>query len=88
MMKLAAARQEEPKGGWRVTVLTQRSDLAPALTATIRAMVEADLDRLHADARKIATTSFAANEPGALPLDASLRWSLAQVLGEENDPLA
>lgn len=87
LFKLAWSQQEQPKGGWRATVRTQRRDLKLVLTPSIRKFVEGSLDALHADAAAAASDSFSSDEPDARR-DAALRWSLPQILGEENDPLA
>ena len=87
LWKLSASTQPEPRGGWKATILTQRAELEDALTPTIRAMVKERLEKLHADALKAATAAFETEEPSAPSLSTSLRWSLAQVLGEEDDPL-
>lgn len=87
LFKLAWTQREEPKGGWRREVLVQRKDCKRELTPTIRKLVSDSLEELHVDAAEIASASFAAYEPDA-PRDATLRWTLAQILGEEDDPLA
>jgi len=86
LYKLAWTARGEPVGGWRTTVLTQRQDLQDALTATIRAKVDDELERLHLGAIARATSAFETEEPAA-PRDVSVRWTLAQILGEEDDPL-
>jgi hypothetical protein len=87
LYKLAAATRAGPLAGWKVTIKTQRADLRQVLTASIRAKVESNLDALHTEAADIAATSFEAEEPGAV-IEATRRWTLPQILGEENDPLA
>lgn len=87
LFKLAWSPRLEPRAGWRETVLTQRRDLSFALTPSIRRKVEAMLGDLHARAVLVAEDSFRLNEPD-LARDATLRWTLAQILGEESDPLA
>lgn len=87
LWKLAATRREEPKGHWKAEVLVQRNDLADALTPSLRGLVEQAVEKLHLDAVKAASRAFETEEPTALPLDPALRWTLAQVLGEDNDPL-
>ena len=68
-------------------ILAQRSELEPVLTASIRRLVEERLEKLHLEAVRTATGLLESEEPAALPLDASRRWTLAQILGEENDPI-
>lgn len=87
LYKLAWTKRTEPAAGLKTTILTQRQDLLDALTATIRPKVEAELERLHLGALDRAVVAFEAEEPAA-ERDASLRWTLPQVLGEENGPLS
>jgi len=86
LFKLAWSSVPEPRAGWRSEVATFRADASDRMTATIRAKVEADLERLHSDAFKAAGASFDSHEPGA-PRDGALRWTLPQILGEADDPL-
>jgi hypothetical protein len=86
LAKLASSNREEPRSGWRRTVRVQRADLADALTPSIRRLVEARLEVLHAQAFEAARDAIEAEEPGlAVPSDR--RWTLAQILGEIDDPL-
>jgi len=87
LWKLQATGREEPQGHWLLEILTQRTDLAAALSPSLRRLLEEKLEKLHLDAVRLASASFQADEPGALPLDASHRWTLEQILGEENDPI-
>ncbi len=87
LFKLAWTLQKDPVGGWRITILTQRRDLDLTLTPSIRRKLEEKLEELHVRALVVADEAFKTNEPAAPP-DASLRWTLEQVLGERNDPLA
>lgn len=87
LMKLSWSTKAEPRGGWRATIRIQRSDLKRALTPSLRRMVEADLETIHQDAAFVAAESFSSEEPDA-PRDQALRWTLPQILGEENDPLS
>lgn len=86
LFKLAWSERQEPRGGWEATILVQRSDLEPVLTASLRVHVEQELEELHRRAAKLAARTFLDHEP-AERIDASLRWSLGQILGEENDPI-
>ncbi|MBL8548948.1 MAG: DUF29 domain-containing protein [Hyphomonadaceae bacterium] len=87
LFKLAWSKRPEPRGGWEETIVTQRDDLKSTLTPTIRKSVEIELESLHLVAADAASRAFAADEPSA-PRDVSLRWTLPQILGEENDPIA
>ncbi|HVY03324.1 MAG TPA: DUF29 domain-containing protein [Caulobacterales bacterium] len=86
LMKLAWSTRAEPRGVWRATIRVQRTDLKRALTPSLRRMVEDELDAIHADAAQIAADSFGTEEPAG-ERDVGLRWTLRQILGEENDPL-
>lgn len=88
LWKLAASSAVEPRRGWTETVLTQRADLADALTPAIRALMEAQLEAAHVRAYASAAKAFSLHEPDAADrLDPAQRWTLAQVLGEQDDPL-
>lgn len=86
LFKLAWTHRAEPRAGWRTTVRTQRQELKFALTASIRTKVADNLEDLHRDAASLASAAFEDEEAGAGG-DLSLRWSLPEILGEENDPL-
>lgn len=86
LFKLAWSQRQEPRRGWEATILLQRADLAPVLTASLRAQVELELESLHRGAAKLAERTFLDHEPSER-VDASLRWPLAEILGEENDPI-
>ena len=88
LWKLEVSTSAEPRRGWTETVLTQRGDLADALTPTIRGIMEEQLATAHERALASAAKSLGLYEPEAVArLDPQRRWSLAQVLGEQNDPL-
>jgi hypothetical protein len=80
--KLAWTRREEPKAGWLAEIDLFRLNLEASLTTSLRAKVEADLERLHRIAAKQATISFLQHEPDA-PRDETLRWMLGEVLQSE-----
>jgi hypothetical protein len=86
LFKLAWSTPPDPRAGWRAEITTFGADALDRMTASIRAKVEADLERQHLDALKAARASFAAHEPDA-PRDEALRWTLPQILGEAGDPL-
>lgn len=87
LYKLAWTQREEPKGHWEAEIVALRGNLSRKLTPSIRNKVAADLDELHAEAAEAARRAFKSDEPDATT-DAGIRWSLAQILGEENDPIA
>jgi hypothetical protein len=86
LLKLAASARTEPRAGWLVTVKTQRNDLKLVLTKSLHKKVSAALGKLHDEARDVVGTLLAAEEPDvSVPNDRA--WSLAEILGEENDPI-
>ena len=87
LFKLAAQGRTEPHGHWRKEVRAARGSLKRKLTPTIRAKVEAELEALHVEAAELAVDAFRTDEPGA-SIPTERRWALAQILGEEDDPLA
>lgn len=86
LFKLAASGREEPKNHWRREVKTFRAEAKDFLTPSIRAKVATDLEVLHAQAFDIARTGFETHEPG-VTLNSEQRWTLPQILGEQDDPL-
>ena len=86
LLKLNWSRRPEPKGGWRAEIVHFRARLRRTLTPSLRAKMIDELSDIHADAVEAATASFAVHEPDA-PRDETLRWTLAQILGETDDPL-
>jgi hypothetical protein len=88
LYKLAWSQRAEPRGGWRAEIVTFRVALEDALTPTIRRKIEEDgLERLHEVAAKAAGLAFDTMEPEA-QRDPALRWTMAQILGEADDPIA
>jgi hypothetical protein len=87
LYKLAWTQNAQPKGHWEGEVIALRGNLKRKLTPTIRKAVEAELEALHEEAGEAAARAFKSDEP-ATPVNAALRWTLAEALGEENDPIA
>lgn len=79
LFKLAWAQHEDPKAGWRAEIVRFQGTLELVLTASLRAKIEADMDRLHRIALRDAKASFAIHEPDA-PRDETLRWTLDDIL--------
>jgi hypothetical protein len=86
LFKLAWSGQAAPRAGWRSTIRTQRRELALTLTPTLRQQVEAGLEKLHSEVAHDVADTFDTEEPAAAR-DASLRWTLPQILGEADDPI-
>jgi hypothetical protein len=87
LYKLAWSTRPEPRGHWRREVRAHRQELKANLTPSIRKQVKAALGQLHTEAADLAEDSFLSEEPAAAR-NRSLRWSLEQMLGEADDPLA
>lgn len=86
LFKLAASRNPYPINHWCGQVVELRLDLRRPLTRAVRNELEAELEAIHRDALSVAQPKMAAYEPGVV-IDATLRWSLPQILGEVDDPL-
>lgn len=86
LYKLHATRRPEPVGHWKAEVENFRAELETHVTPTIRRLVEADLEKLHARAARIAALKFESDELDAA-VDADLRWSWEQIAGMGDDPL-
>lgn len=84
LYKISATRNAEPIAHWRVEILEHRIAIVRVLTGAIRNELERNLDVITREARRIAVASMAANEPG-VTVDAAQRWTLPQILGEEDD---
>ncbi len=87
LFKLAWSRQSAPIGGWRNTIVRERSAIELVLTPSLRPKLEQSLLQRHQRALRLAESAFDLNEPDA-PRDPALSWSLLQILGEESDPLS
>lgn len=86
LLKLATSRALEPRLHWRVEIKQHRAEIALLMTVAIRREVEQELDALHKRAARLAQGKLDEYEAGA-DVDRSRRWSLAQLLGEADDPL-
>lgn len=85
--KLRAGNLWEPRRGWINEVGNYRRQLRKRLTPALRAKLEAELEELHRGALLRTEAKVVLDEPFFDPLDADLRWSLAELLGEKDDPL-
>ena len=86
LFMLASTQRDEPVGHWRAEIRAFRASLRLTLTPSIRGDVDERLESLHGEAADLVSEKFSALEPGA-PVLTDRRWTLAQVLGEEDDPL-
>ena len=87
LLELEASAAVEPRLHRRVEVLNFRADTDGLLTRSIRNEMEQELEALHLRAQALAQARLTAHEP-ARRIDRSLRWTLPQILGEADDPLA
>ena len=76
-----------PRLHWRVEILNFRADVDGLVTKSIRNEMEQELDALHRKAHAVAEARLTIHEPDRR-IDRTLRWSLTQLLGEADDPLA
>ena len=87
LYKLHATRRPEPVGHWIGEILNFRAEAEAPMTATIRRLVEADLETLHQKAGRIAERKFRYDEPGST-IDLDQRWTWDEIMGEGSpDPV-
>ena len=86
LYELHGTANPQVTGHWRGEIQTFRADLGFVLTRSIRNGLEDELETLHHKAAKVATSKMSQFEPD-VRIDPRLRWSLAEVLGEADDPL-
>ncbi|MDX2233600.1 MAG: DUF29 domain-containing protein [Hyphomonadaceae bacterium] len=87
LFKLAWSSAANPRTGWQAEVIRFRAELDGRLSKALRNRLEGDVERLHVLAARAVEREFAGYEPST-PCDLALRWSLPQILGEEDDPIA
>lgn len=83
--KLSASAAVDPVRHWLVEIVNFRAAFDNSVTASIRNEVETALETLHVKAARDAQKALRVFEPG-VQVDPRLRWTLAQVLGEADDP--
>ncbi len=86
LLKLVTSRMRDPRAHWRGEVRQHRIEAGLLLTAAIRREIGLDLEDLHRRAAKHAQKSMDDHE-GGVRVDLKRRWSLAELLGETDDPL-
>lgn len=82
---LASSTRSHPRNHWTAEIDNFRDQLGRTLTPTIRREIEAELENLHHRAVRQAAVKIERREP-EVPVNVEQRWSMAQVLGEEDDP--
>jgi hypothetical protein len=85
--KLRSSHAHDPRRHWKAETVAYRRALARRMTPTIRRKIAFALDAIHIDGADIASRRLAELEPAAAPVDAEVRWTLAQLLGEADDPV-
>jgi hypothetical protein len=65
LLELQHAPAEEPRAGWRDTLLTQRRDLLDDLTPTLKLRLEAEIEQHYGRARDVAARSLRHHGEGA-----------------------
>ncbi len=88
LFKLAALGREEPTRGWRTEIATARVIYDRHATTSIRRQIEPRLEKLHKQAATLAQLSMSEHEPDGPAIPAERRWTLGQILGETDDPIA
>ena len=84
--KLASSPAPLPQNKWRREVRQFRVEIGNGMPRSIRNGMEADLDGIHRSGAKLAQADMDDHGDG-VTLDPTHRWSLAQLLGEADDPL-
>lgn len=86
LYKLAYSKARQPRAHWATEIRNFRSDYRRRTTPSIRNMIESELDGLHLEAAEAAQASIDTREVG-VAVGQAQRWTLPQILGEEDDPL-
>jgi hypothetical protein len=81
-LKLSFSPSTNPRRGWRLSIVEARRELKDDLTGTLRRDTRAQLDRLYAEARRMAVLSLEeyAEEEAARLLPEKNPWTLDDVL--------
>lgn len=84
LLKLEQSRSQDPRAGWRSTVLTQRDDLRDDLTPTLRRRIEEALPDLFGQARRRAEVSLRdhGEQAAADALPTSCPYTLDRITGD------
>lgn len=87
LMVIEASARREPIAHWRVEIVTFQSDLRRIVSPSIRRKLLAELEESHREAAWAVAKKLAAFGDRASPEHLAQRWSLPQILGEEDYPL-
>ncbi|WP_174300158.1 DUF29 domain-containing protein [Caulobacter sp. S45] len=85
--KLRTTKYDDPRLHWRKEIVAFRAQLEQRLTPSIRAKLHFDLERLHERGAKEAERWMFHDDIDFHPLDRTRRWTLPELLGEQDDPL-
>ena len=85
--KLRPTNYDDPRLHWRKEIVVFRSQLEQRMTPSIRANLHAELDGIHERGALEAERWLFQDEVDFHPIDPGRRWSLAELLGEADDPL-
>ena len=86
MYKLQTSRALDPRTHWRNEIQNWRLDIGFVLTGSMRRLLDAEMDELHKKGARHAQKKRDLHEVG-LRIDGSRCWTLAEILGEQNDPV-
>ena len=86
LLEVECSRATDPRLHWKGEVLNFRREIDGLLTSSIRVLVEEELETLHRKGARFAQKRLDLYEPGS-KVDKSRRWTLAELLGEADDPL-
>jgi hypothetical protein len=84
LLKLEYAPAEEPRAGWRDTILTQRRDLIDDLTPSLGRRLAAEIEQHYARSRDTASRSLRQHgeEAAADALPENCPYTVEQIIGE------
>ena len=85
--KFRSTKHDEPRRHWRKEILAFRFQLEQRMTPSIRTKLQVNLERLHDQGAKEADRWMVHDDIDFDPIDCDRRWSLAELLGEADDPL-
>lgn len=82
LLKLQHSPAEQPRAGWRRSIIEARQQLRDELTPTLRNDAEQQLDQLYEDARSLAEDALVQHgeQHAVATLPASCPYSLEQIL--------
>ena len=84
--KLSSSPAVQPRNKWRAEVRQFRLEMRRKMTRSIRNGMELELDAVHMAGAELAQAAMDDHGDG-VHIDAGVRWSLAELLGEHDDPL-